>query len=124
MVDKVFLTDERRDVLEGNADDLAEQSLRNAKSRIRIRARLALEELTEVAESKELDQTEVFDPDDVFRLLRALKQPMNPEHLEGADETQGGLIGPEDYTHEFRAYSDRLDAQMSKLVLDTPDADE
>jgi len=122
MVEKAFLTDSRRNVLEGNADDLTEQSLRNAKSRIRVRARLALTELIEVANSDEIDQTEVFDPDDIFRLLSALLRSMNPEHIEGADEMVGGLIGQDDYTDEFRAYSDRLQAQMSKLVLEPPES--
>lgn len=117
MPEKVFITESRRDVLEGNADDLTEQSLRNAKSRIRVRSRMALEELIEVAESPEIDQTTVFDPDDVFRLLRALLQP-DPDHT---TTDIGGLIEEDDYTDEFRAYSDRLQAQMSKLVLDPND---
>lgn len=59
MVEKAFLTDSRRDVLEGNSD-LTDQSLYNAKSRIRTRARLALDELIEVAASPEIDNADIF----------------------------------------------------------------
>jgi hypothetical protein len=124
MVEKAFLTDSRRDVLEGNADDLTEQSLRNAKSRIRVRARLALAELIEVAESEEIDQTEVFEPDDIAQLLQALLTAKNPDHIEGADEVAGGLISQDDYTDDFRAYSDRLQNQMGKLILEPPESGE
>lgn len=124
MVENAFLTDSRRDVLKGNADDLKEQSLRNAKSRIRVRARLALAELIEVAHSEEIDQTEVFEPDEIFRLLNELLSPNDPDHIDGTDEVVGGLISQDDYTDDFRAYSDRLQAQMSKLVLEPPESDE
>jgi len=71
MVDKVFLTDSRRDVLEGT-DDLENQSRINSKSRIRKRTRLALQELIEVANSLEIDNSTVFDPQQVHLLLDAL----------------------------------------------------
>lgn len=112
MVDKIFLTDSRRDVLEANADDLTDQSLRNAKSRIRVRSRLALEELTEVAESMEIENSEVFDPDDVFRFLRAL---MLPDEYVAPDEEP-----PED----FQQYRDRLHVQMDKLLRERHRTDE
>jgi hypothetical protein len=112
MVEKTFLTDSRRDVLEGNADDLTEQSLRNAKSRIRVRSRLALDELIEVAESHEIENAEVFDPDDVFRLLSALVAPDEYSHpVEGP---------PEDY----QAYRNRLHVQMDKLLRERHQNDE
>lgn len=71
MVEKVFLTDSRRDVLEGTTD-LTEQSLYNAKSRIRTRARLALDELTEVAASPEIDNADIFTEQEIKRLVSLL----------------------------------------------------
>ena len=59
MVESIFLTDSRRDVLEGTTD-LTDQSLYNAKSRIRTRARLAIGELIEVAASSEIDNDDIF----------------------------------------------------------------
>lgn len=112
MVEKIFLTDSRRDVLEGNANDLTEQSLRNAKSRIRVRSRLALEELTEVAESPEIENREVFDPDDVFLFLRALLLPDEYVPIDGEP--------PEDY----QEYRDRLHVQLDKLLRMRHEQDE
>lgn len=80
MVDKVFLTEERRDILEGNDRDLTDQSLTVAKSRIRSRTRTALEELTEVAESNEIDNSEVFEPAQITALLTAILG--DPEDIE------------------------------------------
>jgi len=72
MVKNIFLTDSRRDVLEGNADHLSDDSLINAKSRIRTRARLALDELIEVAASPAIDNESVFEPDEVYTLISIL----------------------------------------------------
>lgn len=80
MVENIFLTDSRRDVLEGTSD-LTDQSLYNAKSRIRTRARLALEELIEVAASSEIDNADVFTEQEIKQLVSLL--------LHG----DGGLIG-------------------------------
>lgn len=72
MTDRVFLTDKRRAVLEGEADELADATIRNHKSRIRTRARIALEELTEVAMSDEIDNDDIFTPQQLDTLLRAI----------------------------------------------------
>jgi len=80
MVEKVFLTDSRRDVLKGTSD-LTDQSLYNAKSRIRTRARLALDELIEVAASDEIDNADIFTEQQIQVLISNL--------LFGS----GGLIG-------------------------------
>lgn len=71
MVKKAFLTDSRREVLDGTTD-LTGQSLHNAKSRIRTRARLALEELIEVATSPAIDNKDVFDPEQIDILIHTL----------------------------------------------------
>lgn len=80
MVEKVFLTDSRREVLDGTTD-LTDQSLYNAKSRIRTRARLALKELIEVASSDEIDNADIFTQQQMQALVSNL--------LFGS----GGLIG-------------------------------
>ena len=71
MVEKVFLTPERRSVLEGRRDH-SSGSTSTHKVRIRRRAKRALEELIEVAESDEIDKEDVFNPDQIRRLLIAL----------------------------------------------------
>jgi hypothetical protein len=116
--DRVFLTPERQAVLEGDYDG-AENTERTHRSRIRSRSRTALDELVQVAESPAIDTTEVFDPDDVFRLLRAIMSP-DPMYVDG-----GGLVGgdldedrPEvaSVDDEFNAYTDRLYVQLDKLM--------
>lgn len=107
----IFLTENRREVLEGTSD-WEQASIQNEKSRIKNRAGDALEELIEVAESPHIDHTDALDPDDVFRLLRALLTPMHR-----LDEMDGGLIGREDYPDDFQPYHDRLRMQMAKLAL-------
>lgn len=69
-----FLTDERRAVLAGEYDG-SETVERTHKSRIRQRARTAISELIKVAQSEEIDNADVFDPDDLARLVDALMVP-------------------------------------------------
>lgn len=103
MPDNIFLTEERRDVLEGRDRGLTDQSLRNAKSRIRVRARLAFEELIEVAEGPGIETESVFDPADVHRFLLALNSP---------DQFQKeGQELPE----EFREYRNDLYLQIDRV---------
>jgi hypothetical protein len=116
MVDQVFLTDARRDVLRGESDRTG-NSLSVEKSRIRERARLALSELIEVAESEEIDNADVFDPRDVSRLIAALlsgDEQVTPRwNFDGTDaeyrdryEYPVGLCWRLD--HLVRGYSDTL----------------
>lgn len=74
--DNIFLTENRRDVLAGTSD-WSTQSVRNERSRIKRHARLALAELIEVAESPEIDNADIFDPDQVANLIDAM---IAPEH--------------------------------------------
>lgn len=113
MSDRVLLNDKRESVLNAEYDG-SDAALRNQKSRLRSSSRTALKELIEVAQSHEIDNTEVFDPDDVFRLLRALLTPRQ-EDLE-PDEFVN-IVSEEEYTDRFRAYSDRLQMQLAKLAL-------
>lgn len=69
----VFLTDQRRDVLTGDYDGAANTE-RTHQSRIRSRARSALAELIEVAESDAIENESVFDPDQLRYLLTAIMQ--------------------------------------------------
>ncbi|MCD2205322.1 hypothetical protein [Halobacterium sp. KA-6] len=122
MTDRVLLTEQRENVLNGEYDG-SDAALRNQKSRLRKSSQTALQELTQVAESQHIDHTDVFDPDDVFRLLRALLTPVYPDHY--ADhEDFGGLTHEKDMTDEWNAYASRLQVQLAKLVLEEPDADE
>lgn len=123
MSSNAFLTDRRREFLDGDYD-LDNPADRQIKHQIKKDAQAAIEELTEVAESPHIDTTEVFDPDDVFFLLRAIMGP-DPKHTEG-----GGVFGGrnhEEYQEEnpdvaldvdddFLAYQDRLYVQLDKLM--------
>ena len=106
MADKVFLTDERRDVLTGEYEG-SENVERTHKSRIRARSQTALEELIEVAESQEIDTRDVFDPHDVFNLLQAILLP---------DGYTGPYYPSPDAPDEWLAYHYRIQIQLQKLV--------
>jgi hypothetical protein len=108
-----FLTEKRRAVLNDNYE--GEPSTHRAhKTNIRQRSQTALEELTEVAESQTIVNHSTFDPDDVFRFLRALLNPdyyVNPAHEDPHPE-------------EFEQYRDRLHVQLDKLLRERHRADE
>lgn len=70
MVDKVFLTDARRDAL--NHYDKSNSNHRTHKSRVAERASVALDELLWVAQSPVIDHREVFPPEKVRALLVTL----------------------------------------------------
>lgn len=111
MADRVILTDRRKELLREGYDP-SEQTERNAMSRFRKSTRTALTEMIEIAESPHVDHTEFFDPDDVFRLLRALLMPSHE-----LDQMGGGPISRDDYSDEFTPYHDRLRMQLAKLAL-------
>lgn len=70
----VFLTDERRDVLNEEYQG-ADSTERAHRSNIRKRARKAIQELIEVAQSPQIDNSEVFEPDNLARLIDSLMVP-------------------------------------------------
>lgn len=107
-----FLTERRREYLGGDYD-LDNSSDRHMKRKIETGAETALTELVEVAQSPHIDNTEVFDPDDVFRLLRALLAPRQ-EDLEPDEFVT--VVSPEKYGDEFVAYADSLYVQMDKVM--------
>jgi hypothetical protein len=119
MTDRVLLNEKREDLISGgyDSDDPTE---RNRKSRLKQSADVAFDELIEVARSPVIDSREVFEPDDVARLLRALLMP-SPKHTSG-----GGLVFPNndadiddatvaDIDDDYQRYMDRL-----YVVLDEP----
>lgn len=108
----VFLTDERRTVLSGEYDG-ADSTERAHRSNIRARSRTALDELIEVAASPEIDNSEVFDPDQVFRLLRALLTPRQ-EDLD--DDEFVNFVTSEKYGDDFIGYADRLYVNMDRVM--------
>lgn len=112
MGNRVLLTEKREKVLTGEYDG-SDAALRNQKSRLRESSKTVLDELIQVAESPEIDNRDVFDPDDVFRLLRAIMTPRQ-EDLE-PDEFVN-VVTVDKQNAEFRAYTDRLYIQMDKLM--------
>ena len=69
--ENVFLTENRREVLNGTSD-WADASISNERSRIKNRAETALDELIEVAASPAIDNEDVFDPETVYTLISIL----------------------------------------------------
>jgi hypothetical protein len=121
----VFLTDERRDVLNFDYDG-ADSTERAHRTNIRARAHTALQELIEVAESpainhaKEMQSTgeHVFPPEDVRRLLVALLTP-NYQNLEPGDDDPDDFVtfvSEEKYTDEFARFSDQLQKELAQLA--------
>jgi len=74
MADRALLTDKREKVLNGEYEG-KDAALRNQKSRLRDSARTALNELIAVAASPEIENSEVFAPNNVARLIDALMVP-------------------------------------------------
>jgi len=112
MAENAFLTERRREYLDGDYD-LSRSKDRHLKHSLKQSTGLALNELIEVAESHHIDNTEVFDPDEVFRLLRALLSPRQ-EDLEPDEFVH--FVGPEKYGSDFVAYADALYVQIDKVM--------
>ena len=71
MSEDTFLTENRREIL-GGTSEWADGSITTEKSRIRSKARTALGELIEVAQSEEIENRSVFEPAQVGLLLGLL----------------------------------------------------
>jgi hypothetical protein len=69
-----ILTDTHRKVLEGTYDG-NESTEQSHRSNIRTRTKEGLRELIEIAESDEIDNKDVFEPELIERLLRAMMGP-------------------------------------------------
>lgn len=102
-----FLTDERRAVLRGEYEG-SENVERTHKSRIRERARSALNELQDVADSPHISNHDVFEPKEVGNLLFYILR--DPGHY-GPDP---GLT--EEPPEEVKQYRDAVLAQLFKQI--------
>lgn len=106
MSDRVFLTDTRRSVLEGDYE--GKDNYRRAhETRIRKKTRIALNELIEVAESPQIRNEDVFDPADVRTLLEAILGPVDTidpfsEHF---DDRADRRDYRQQYHHELQVLS-------------------
>lgn len=96
-----FLTDARRAVLNGEYDGAANVE-RTHESRIRDRSRSALAELVEVANSTEIENESVFDPEMVRAFLTSLA-------------TRGGLQ-EHGYEHVSEAYRNALYVEIDQVL--------
>lgn len=74
----VFLTPDRQAVLNGTYHG-SDSTKRTHQSRIRSRAKRAIQELTAVAASSEINNADVFEPDDLARLIATIISPPNQE---------------------------------------------
>lgn len=105
MSDRGFLTDKNRDVLFGRYDG-SENAQRNQESRIRSRAANALNDLTAVADSGNIDNADTFDPDQVYALLVALT----------IDRDTFDVDDPDDPHHK------QIDSEFRREILEAVDA--
>lgn len=107
----MFLTEKREAVLNGEYDG-SDDALRNQKSRLRRSAQTALQELITVAASPEIENAEVFDPEQIHILLKIL--------LTG----RGGLVGddvPADLEawHPAKEYRNEMYVAIDQVLRNT-----
>jgi hypothetical protein len=111
-----FLTDERRAVLAGDYDG-SESVERTHKSRIRQRARSAIEELIEVAQSPVIENSDVFSPSQIGTLLFWIMH-------DPAETTtpSGGLLGlgiheDTEYSDDFIQYQRAVHSEVAQEIM-------
>ena len=109
----VILTDSRREVLDGTSD-WSDDAIINEKSRIRSKSRTALDELTTIAQSTEIENQSVFDPEKIGTLLFWILN--DPAMME-----DGGLVGADgDAPEQVRAViPDRLRTYRQNVHSET-----
>lgn len=110
MSEHAFLSDRRQQIVDGATPEEMEiesGTYRHHRSQTKHQSEQALQELIEVAESPVIDTRDVFDPDDVFRLLSALFTP---------DEYTGTVYPSSDAPDDWLQYHDRLYVQLDKLM--------
>lgn len=114
----VILTDSRREVLAGKSD-WSNDAIINEKSRIRSKSRTALDELMTIAQSTEIENRSVFDPEQVGTLLFWILN--DPAMIE-----DGGLIGANDdapdraqatIPDQLRTYRQNIHSEAAQELL-------
>lgn len=83
MGDYAFLSPRRREIVDGATPtemDISEGTYRNHRADVKRKAQQALSELIAVAESDTIDSADVFEPNDVARLIAAILSPPG-EHI-------------------------------------------
>jgi len=118
---RIFLTDKRRQVLENDTDDLSEKAVRGHEYRIRVRARMALEELIEVYESDVIDNSEVFESHQIIKLLQELVQPDQITRFSRFDGTQEEHHEEYSYEYQLLADADRATTMSTIRLLGPPE---
>lgn len=113
MVENIFLTEKRREVLAGT-DELSDDSRTVEKSRIRKRARMALRELEEVAQSDEIENRTVFGEEEVSRLLFWIQQDSGS--LENATKPEDEWDAAKVYTDAHEQYIRNLHFEINKQM--------
>lgn len=115
MTDRVFLTEKRRDVLNGEYEG-SDAALRNQKSRLKKSANTALDEVIAVAASGAIENDEeLFHPDQIYRLLSALTTELNT--FQDADGEPMNPDGPY-YREVDRAYRNEILRRIDRLRLE------
>lgn len=118
--EKVFLTDERRAVLEGSYDGSVNTE-RTHKSRIRKKTQLALRELIEVAQSPVIDNSEVFDAGLIEQLITGLYTGGDFEPYRTFDGDRTEYSQHISYQLGLHNRLGRINDEFSDLAHDDPD---
>lgn len=116
-----FLTDERRAVLADDYDG-SESVKRTHKSRIRERARSAVDELIEVAQSKEIENADVFEPAKIGTLLFWIMHDWSqtPTGTTDGEESDGETpFAPKelDYPDEYEQYRKEVHSEVAQEIM-------
>lgn len=112
MTNRVILTDQREKMLEegteqgDTADKMRMYRLKNSST-------TALKELIQIAQSPHVDQTEIFDPETVNRLLIALLSPSLDHYTTGTIPT---IETDEKITDEFQNYRNSLYVEIDQFL--------
>lgn len=107
------MTEKRREVLNGKSD-LEGQSLANQKYRIRKRAKMALDELGEVARSMEIENRNVWDAEDVAKLVFWITHDSG--NVENATKPDDEWDPAKTYTEEHRRYMRDVHFEITKQL--------
>lgn len=106
MTDQAFLTNRRREFLNGDYD-LEKAKDRQLKKAIKDSSHAAVEELIEVAESPHIDTRDVFKTDKIRQLLEAIFTP---------DEYTSLVYPSNEAPDDWLNYHDRLYVQTDDLM--------
>jgi len=91
-----FLSESRQKIVNGETDEFADGTVRAYRHETKKKARMAIQELIQIANSTEFENRKIFDPQDIDELLEALLE--EPEPVTPLWEYEGDHI---DHMNEY-----------------------